>query len=185
MRVSEVEMVCGIGKQRVSFMKGDFFDMEKFYFVFVGFGSWFLVLIGVVFYYLWMNRFRLIKDYKMIWRILWKMVGSFFIVFGLIGLVVYMVYFMNMWQLMKENYGKIFSQNVKEWGFGQYLVVFIWVLLILMFGYLFIFGMEKVIEQRLLYGWMVVKFYGLVDYCGDDGKDDDQGGSNWIGSWSL
>ncbi|KAK4642289.1 hypothetical protein QC761_506460 [Podospora bellae-mahoneyi] len=184
MRASEAEMACGIGKQRVSLMKGDPFDMEKFHFVPVGFGSWFLALIGAVFHHPWMNRFRPTKDHKMIWRILWKTVGSFPTVFGLIGLAVYMAYFMNTWQLMKENYGKTFSQNVKEWGFGQYLAVFTWVPPILTFGHLFISGMEKAIEQRLPYGWTAVKLHGSVDYRGDDGKDDDQGGSNWTGSRS-
>ncbi|KAK0659445.1 hypothetical protein QBC41DRAFT_47684 [Cercophora samala] len=184
MRASAAEMACGIGKQRVSLMKGDPFDMEKFHFVPVGFGSWFLALIGAVFHHPWMNRFRPTKDKKRVWRLLWKTVGSFPAVFGLIGLAVYMAYFMNTWQMMKENYGKTFSQNVKEWGFGQYLAVFTWLPPILTFGHLFISGMEKAIEQRLPHGWTAVKVPGTVDYRGDYEKDDDQGESTWTGSRS-
>ncbi|KAK4179557.1 hypothetical protein QBC36DRAFT_206729 [Triangularia setosa] len=184
MRASAAEMACGIGKGRVSLVRGDPFDMEKFHFVPVGFGSWLLALFGALFHHPWLNKYRPTKEKKRIWRILWKTAESLPCVFGLIGLAVYTAYFMNTWQMMKESYGSTFSQNVKEWGFGQYLAVFTWLPPLLTFGHLFVSGMEKAIEKRLPNGWKVYQDYGEVDYRGDGSGKDDQGESTWTGSRS-
>ncbi|KAK4199518.1 hypothetical protein QBC40DRAFT_81498 [Triangularia verruculosa] len=183
MRASAAEMACGIGKGRVSLVRGDPFDMKKFNFIPVGFGSWFLALIGAVFHHPWLNKYRPTKNKKKIWRVLWKTAESFPSVFGLIGLAVYMAYFFNTWQMMKGSYGKTFSQNVREWGFGQYLAVFTWLPPLLTFSHLYISGMEKAIERRLPHGWIVVQTPGEVDYRGDGGGDD-QGESTLAGSRS-
>lgn len=173
MRASAPELVCGIGKGRVSTIRGDPFDMKRFHFIPVGFGCWCVAMLGAIIHHPWLHRFRptKAKGSKKVSRVFWRIGESLPSVAGLISLVIYAAYFLNTWSMMKETYGNTFSKNVRNWGFGQYLAVFTWLPPILTFAHLFFSGMENAIERRLPNGWKA--------YPDDDnnrGKDSD--GSN-------
>ncbi|KAK4185667.1 hypothetical protein QBC35DRAFT_298495 [Podospora australis] len=170
MRASASELVCGIGKGRVSTIRGDPFDMKKFHFIPVGFGCWCVALFGAIIHHPWLHRFRPDHTNRKISRIIWKIGESLPSVFGLVCLVVYAAYFLNTWHMMKETYGKTFSKNVRTWGFGQYLAVFTWLPPILTFAHLFFSGMESAIERRLPNGWKA--------YPDDDNDNNSNDGSS-------
>ncbi|KAK3994403.1 hypothetical protein QBC44DRAFT_357284 [Cladorrhinum sp. PSN332] len=159
MHASAAELACGIGKGRISTIRGDPFDMKKFHFVPVGFGAFILALVGAVSHHPWVHPHRPTREKKshVVSRILWKVAQSLPSVAGLIGLAVYTTYFLNTWEMMKETYGNTFSKNIKNWGFGQYLAIFTWLPPVLSFVHLFWGGMEVSLEKRLPQGWKVYR----------------------------
>ncbi|KAK4160506.1 hypothetical protein QBC43DRAFT_325375 [Cladorrhinum sp. PSN259] len=175
MHASAAELACGIGKGKISTIRGDPFDMKKFHFIPVGFGAFLLALFGALVHHPWMHPHRPTKQKGscITLRILWKMAQSLPSVMGLIGLVVYTTYFLNTWEMMKETYGNTFSKNVKNWGFGQYLAIFTWLPPMLSFVHSFWGGMRVSLEKRLPQGWKV--------YRVEDGDISEGGGGQKTG----
>ncbi|KAK3367700.1 hypothetical protein B0H63DRAFT_489645 [Podospora didyma] len=156
MHASPAELACGTGKGRVGVLGGDPFDIKKFRFIPVAFGSWCLALIGAVFHHPFVNKYKPDKERRFA-RVMWQMGESLASVFGFIGLVIYAIYFFNTWKMMKETYGEAFTKGLKNWGFGQYLAVFTWLPPLLTFMHLFLTSMEGVFESRLPKGFKVFR----------------------------
>ncbi|KAK3690473.1 hypothetical protein B0T22DRAFT_463654 [Podospora appendiculata] len=167
---SPVELACGTGKGSVNFRDGDPFDMRLFRFIPIGFACWCLALIGATFHHPYINKYQPYDPYgrrargqprrtptaaERVKLALWKIVESFPTVFGLIGLVIYAVYFFNTYKMMKDTYGEAFTKAEKTWGFGQYLAVFTWLPPILTFLHMYFAGMKKMLQARLPKGMKV------------------------------
>ena len=135
MHASPIELACGTARENASFKHGDPFDLPLFRFIPFGFSAWCLALIGTIFQHPTVIKHKPKRGER--GHRLWSLAQWLPNVFGMIGLVVYAIYFFNTWTMMKDTYGESFTKGARAWGFGQYLAAFTFLPSILTFGHLF------------------------------------------------